>query len=309
MCASRRKSRDYRDVNGIIILDKAIGLSSNGALQQLRHEYQARKAGHCGSLDPLASGVLPVCLGEATKFSSYLLGASKSYLAHCRLGQVTTTGDAEGDIVAGASVDVDAAIIAPVLAQFVGVIEQVPPMYSALKHEGKRLYQLAREGREVERAPRPVEIYALEMLSFDGETLVIEVSCSKGTYIRTLAEDIGMQLGCGAHLSALRRSRVDIFDEADAITIEQLQDLREHGGLAAIDARLLPVAAALAHFPEIVLSATDCIDMCHGRRVDLGAAATPGACRMSSTEGDFIGLGEVTSSGELKAKRLMNTAR
>jgi tRNA pseudouridine55 synthase len=309
MCARRRKSDEYRDVDGIVILDKALGLSSNRALQQLRGEYQARKAGHCGSLDPLASGVLPVCLGEATKFSSYLLGAGKSYRAHCRLGQVTTTGDAEGELVASAVVDVDTDRIEAVLAQFVGVIEQVPPMYSALKHEGKRLYQLAREGKEVERAPRSIEIYSLELLSFEDDTLVIDVACSKGTYIRTLAEDIGARLGCGAHLSALRRTRVDVFDEADAITIEQLQELRQQGGLGAIDAMLLPVATALSRFPEIVLNSSDSIDMCHGRPVTPGSSAIPGPCRMSSAEGDFIGLGEVGENGELVAKRLMNTAR
>ena len=313
MPASHLKSpgnkRQYRDVDGILILDKALGVSSNGALQQARRIYSARKAGHCGSLDPLASGVLPICLGEATKFSSYLLGADKCYRASCRLGQVTTTGDAEGEIIETASVDVDRARIESELCHFTGVIEQVPPMYSALKHEGKRLYQLAREGKEVERAPRRVEIHALRLLSFDGETMNIEVCCSKGTYIRTLAEDIGRRLGCGAHLSALRRNRVDVFDERDAITIDALEELLRQHGTEAIDARLLPVSTALARFAEIVLDAGDSRDIRQGKRLQPETAMAPGLYRLTSREDGFIGLGEVAESGELAAKRLMNTAR
>ena len=303
-----KKRRDYRDVDGILILDKPLGLSSNQALQQLRKLYSARKAGHCGALDPLATGVLPICLGEATKFSSYLLGANKSYRALCRLGQTTTTGDAEGDVVETAPVDVDCEKVERVLAHFVGSIEQVPPMYSALKHKGRRLYQLAREGKEVERPARRIEIFDLRLLSLDGDSMNIEVTCSTGTYIRTLAEDIGKQLGCGAHLGALRRSSVDVFDERDALTLESLQELHQQQGIVGLDARLLPVTVALERFPEIVLDSGDSIDIRHGKRVNLGADVTPGLCRLSSLGDGFIGLGEVAENGELAAKRLMNTA-
>ncbi len=307
----RGKARDrgYRDVDGILILDKPIGVSSNQALQRVRRLLRARKAGHCGSLDPLATGVLPICLGEATKFSSYLLGADKSYRALCRLGQTTTTGDAEGEVVETAAVCVDAGQVEELLPRFVGEIEQVPPMYSALKHQGKRLYQLAREGKQVERQPRRIEIFHLELLSFDGENMEIDVSCSKGTYIRTLAEDIGKRLGCGAHLAALHRSRVGAFDECDAVTMEHLQSLRQPPGENRLEQLLLPVGAALADFPEVVLNASDSLDIRCGKRVDAGVCKVSGLCRLSSEEGVFIGLGEVAAGGELKAKRLMNTAR
>ena len=302
------KRRDYRDVDGILLLDKPIGLSSNQALQQVRKLFGARKAGHCGSLDPLATGVLPICLGEATKFSSYLLGANKTYRASCRLGQTTSSGDAEGEILETASVDVERTRIEQVLDQFIGEIEQVPPMYSALKHQGKRLYQLAREGKEVERAPRAVTIFHLDLLGFEGETLDIDVSCSKGTYIRTLAEDIGKLLGCGAHLSALHRSRVGAFDEREAVSMAQLQSLAA-AGREGLDVLLLPVSAALEQYPQLELDAARSVDISHGRTVELDAPASPGLCRLCSSDGCFLGLGVVAENGQLKAKRLMNTAR
>jgi len=305
---NRGRSRDYRDVDGILILDKPVGCSSNQALQQVRKLYRARKAGHCGSLDPLASGVLPVCLGEATKFSSYLLGANKTYRATCRLGETTTTGDAEGEVVERRSVRVDEAQISRCFAQFAGEITQIPPMYSALKHQGKRLYQLAREGKEVERKPRLVTIYHLALLSFSTDSLSFEVSCSKGTYIRTLAEDIGVLLGCGAHLTALRRTTVDAFVEQDVVTLERLQ-LLEQQGRHQLDDLLLPVTTALTQFPELTLNASSSLDISQGKRIQLGAYGPAGLCRLMTDEGRFIGLGEVAPDGELAAKRLMNTAR
>ena len=304
----RGKARDYRDIDGILLLNKPKGLSSNQALQQVRQLYRAQKAGHCGSLDPLATGVLPICLGEATKFSSYLLGANKEYRASCLLGQTTTSGDAEGDILETRPVQVERAQIEQLLPQFIGEIEQVPPMYSALKHQGKRLYQLAREGKVVERAPRRVTIHRLDLTAFDGETLDIDVSCSKGTYIRTLAEDIGKALGCGAHIRELHRSRVDAFDEADALSMDQLQQLQQ-SGQGQLDARLLPVSAALLQFPECQLSDDESLDISHGRSVQLAEPVAFGLCRLRSPEGHFLGLGEVFENGQLKAKRLMNTAR
>ena len=302
------RSREYRDIDGILLLDKPLGLSSNQALQQVRRLFNARKAGHCGSLDPLATGVLPICLGEATKFSGYLLGANKCYRASCRLGQTTTSGDAEGEIIETSTVQVDVTQIQQLLPQFVGEIEQIPPMYSALKHQGKRLYQLAREGKQVERAPRKITIHQLTLLDFDGQTLDIDVACSKGTYIRTLAEDIGAQLGCGAHLSALHRSSVDKFDEADAFSMEQLENLQAQG-IELLDTVLLPVGAALEQFPQIILNPSDSLDIRQGRRIGLAAMAEPGLRRLRSSEGAFLGLGELAGNGELSAKRLMNTTR
>jgi tRNA pseudouridine55 synthase len=304
----RGKSRVYRDVDGILILDKPIGCSSNQALQQVRKLYRARKAGHCGSLDPLASGILPVCLGEATKFSSYLLGANKTYRATCRLGETTTTGDAEGELVERRPVLVDATKISRSLAQFVGEIEQIPPMYSALKHQGKRLYQLAREGKQVERKSRRVTIHHLALLSFSPNSLSFEASCSKGTYIRTLAEDIGAVLGCGAHLTALRRSMVDSFVEQDAVTLERLQ-LLEQQDRHQLDDLLLPVTRALTRFPELTLNTSSSLEISQGKRIQLGEFGLTGLCRLMTDEGRFIGLGEVGPDGELAAKRLMNTAR
>ena len=304
----RRGSSDYRYIDGVLVLDKPLGLSSNQALQQVRKLYRARKGGHCGSLDPLATGVLPICLGEATKFSSYLLGADKTYHARCRLGQTTTTGDAEGEVLQTAPVQVNDTQIRQTLARFVGEIEQVPPMYSALKHQGQRLYKLARAGEQVERKPRTITIYALALLSCSDDSLSIEVSCSKGTYIRTLAEDIGAALGCGAHLTALRRTAVGDFTESAAVTLEALEEL-QHQGVDRIDALLLPVTSVLAQFPEIELDTVSRVDICHGKQVQLGHARVSGLCRLVSDEGRFIGLGEVSPGGELRAKRLMNTAR
>lgn len=299
---------DYRDVDGVLVLDKPLGPSSNRALQQVRKLYRARKAGHCGSLDPLATGVLPICLGEATKFSSFLLDAKKTYRATCRLGQTTTTGDAEGEVLETRPVQVDAAQIARTLERFVGNIEQIPPMYSALKHEGQRLYQLARQGRQVERKPRPVKIDRLTLQAVTDDSFTFEVSCSKGTYVRTLAEDIGAALGCGAHLAALHRSAVAHLDEQDAMTLEQLQEL-EQQGMERIDGLLLPLTTILAQFPELKLDAASCVDMGHGKRIQRGRDQAAGLYRLVSVDGRFLGLGEVGPEGELKAKRLMNTAR
>ena len=306
--AGRRGSSDYRDVDGILILDKPLDLSSNQALQQVRKLYRARKAGHCGSLDPLATGVLPICLGEATKFSSFLLGANKTYRACCRLGQTTTTGDAEGEVLETWPVQADEVQIRRTLERFVGEIEQVPPMYSALKQEGQRLYQLARQGKQVERKPRQVKIDELTLQAVTGDSFTFEVSCSKGTYVRTLAEDIGAALGCGAHLTALRRSAVEHFGEQDAVTMEYLQGL-EQQGMDRIDELLLPVTTALAQFPELILDAATCVDIGHGKRIQPSRDQAPGLYRLMSVDGRFIGLGEVDPAGELKAKRLMNTAR
>ncbi len=304
----RGKSRDYRDIDGILLLDKPPGLSSNQALQRARRIFSARKAGHCGSLDPLATGLLPVCFGQATRFSSYLLGASKTYRARCRLGETTTTGDAEGEVVERRTPSLEAGQLERVLSAFTGRIEQVPPMHSALKHEGRRLYQLAREGREVERAARAVEIYRLELLACELPDIDIEVQCSKGTYIRSLAEDIGSELGCGAHLGVLRRTAVDRLRVDDALTLERLQAIAEDDP-RSLDRLLMPPDAALEHFPCIELQSAAARDIRHGKRVATTRENAPGLYRLVAVDGGFIGLGEVHDDGELAAKRLMNTAR
>lgn len=303
-----RANRDYRDIDAVLILDKPLGVSSNHALQQVRRLFRARKAGHCGSLDPLATGVLPICFGQATKFSSYLLGAHKTYRARCKLGQTTTTGDAEGEIIEKKPVAVDRQQVTQVLQRFIGRIEQVPPMYSALKHQGKPLYQLAREGKQVERAPRQVEIFELGLLTLDDDILEIEVRCSKGTYIRTLAEDIGMALNCGAHLSALQRIAVDRLQLQEACSMESLEQLAS-SDKDGLDQLLLPVTVALAGFSELRLDASAHADICHGKRVKLDHFPGAGLYRLVSGEGLFIGLGEVGQDAELSPKRLMNTAR
>lgn len=303
----RGKSADYRDVDGILLLDKPPGLSSNQALQRARRLFRARKAGHCGSLDPLATGILPICFGQATRFSSFLLGASKTYRARCRLGQTTTTGDAEGEIVETVPVSVDLRQVEGVLEGFRGKSEQVPPMYSALKHEGRRLYQLAREGKQVDRAARGIEIFRLELLSCELPDLDIEVECSKGTYIRSLAEDIGRTLECGAHLGALRRTAVDHLSVDDSLTLERLEMLADTDG-QALDALLMPPDAALEQFPQLELSSAEAVDIRQGKRLKTNAENSPGLYRLLDADKVFIGLGEVLNDGDLAAKRLMNTA-
>ena len=223
----RRRARG-RDVTGILLLDKPSGITSNAALQQVKHLYFARKAGHTGSLDPLASGILPICMGEATKVSAFLLDADKRYQVRCRLGIRTTTADAEGEVLEERPIGTYSGDqLEAVFDGFRGRIEQIPPMYSALKHKGERLYKLARQGVEVEREPRPVNIYELTLAGQGDDWIDIDVHCSKGTYIRTLAEDIGEKLGCGAHVAALRRSAVGPYGSDQLITLEQLEALKE----------------------------------------------------------------------------------
>ena len=298
----------WRGVDGLLLFDKSVGLSSNQALQRVRRLYRARKAGHCGSLDPLASGLLPICFGEATKFSSYLLDADKVYRADCQLGVTTDTGDAEGEVVVRRPVEVSEAGLRTAMAGLTGEIEQVPPMYSALRHQGKRLYELARAGETVERRPRSIRIFRLDLLEFEGDRLVFEVHCSKGTYVRTLAEDLGEALGCGAHLTALRRTAVQQFDAATSLDEAALSALAGQGE-AEIDARLIPIPIMLAHFPECRLTDAQTRAIRHGKSISDPVGATSGIHRLVDPEGDFIGLGEIAGEGELKAKRLMNTGR
>lgn len=303
-----RKPRGFRDVDGILLLDKPVGISSNKALQTARHLFEANKAGHTGSLDPLASGVLPVCFGEATKFSNYLLDASKSYRAWCQFGKTTSTGDAEGDIISESPVRIDAGDIPRALARLTGRVDQIPPMYSAVKHKGQRLYKLARKGKVIDRSPRQIEIYSLEMINFTDNTLEFDVHCSKGTYIRTLAEDIGKALGCGAFLAKLERTGVYPFWENVCYNLDQLRDIAEQG-LDSLDRCLLPVNSALVDLPEFILDSLTISYLKQGQAVQTNSVLRPGLLNLVGENGQFIGIGEVDSDGSISPKRLMNTAR
>ena len=303
----RRRVRG-RDVNGILLLDKPSGITSNDALQQVKRLFFAKKAGHTGSLDPLASGVLPICMGEATKVSAFLLDADKRYEVRCQLGVKTTTADAEGEVVSTRPVEAysDAQIEA-VLEQFRGPIEQIPPMYSALKHEGQRLYKLARQGVEVEREPRPVDIHELVLSGRGDDWLDIAVHCSKGTYVRTLVEDIGEQLGCGAHVSMLRRTAVGPYDDAQLVTLEQLQAVKDEDKRAT-DKLLLPIESALTQWPDVRLSADAAFYLRQGQAVLVPRAPTSGWVRVYEGEHTFLGMGEILDDGRVAPRRMMKGA-
>nr|WP_299245293.1 tRNA pseudouridine(55) synthase TruB [uncultured Halomonas sp.] len=294
-------------VNGVLLLDKPAGMSSNHALQRVRRLFQAQKAGHTGTLDPMATGLLPVCFGEATKFSSYLLDADKRYRTFVRLGEITDTGDAEGDIVERRSVpcftDAD---IEKVLASFCGEIDQVPPMYSALKHQGKPLYELARQGKTIERAPRRVTVYDMRLLSRDAMGFELEVACSKGTYIRTLAEDIGQALGCGAHITALRRLRTGAFDDSGMVSLEALALMSDQ---AERELQLLETDVLVKHLPRLS------VDDAAARRLLLGqcvqtdtAGLSIGSSARLYRDNLFLGLVTILVAGEVTPRRLVATA-
>ena len=293
--------RIKRAINGVLLLDKPLGFSSNQALQKVKWLYQAAKAGHTGSLDPLATGLLPICLGEATKFSHFLLDADKSYRALIRLGGTTTTADAEGEVLTRAEVNVDQAQLEQVLQRFVGDIVQVPPMYSALKHEGKALYEYARAGVDIERKGREVTIHEIVLERFEGELLEVVVSCSKGTYIRTLAEDIGYALGCGAHLAGLRRLTTAHLKLEDAVTIEQLEALAP----TARDALLLPVEATIDNLPQVVVDSESAYYLKRGQYVWKSGFNQRGPFRIYAETGEFLGLGEQTAEGKIAPRRLI----
>ncbi len=291
-----------RKVDGVLLLDKPIGISSNAALQKARWLLNAEKAGHTGTLDPLATGLLPLCFGEATKFSSELLDADKVYLASVRLGIVTDTADAEGRVLETHPVAVTEAAVHAVLPQFFGEIEQVPPMYSALKRDGKPLYELARRGIEVERQPRRITIHALELSNFSGDCFDLRVECSKGTYVRTLAADLGRVLGCGAHLAALRRLRVGMLDIAHAVPLAGIEATAAEGR----ESLLLPVDSLLQELPIAQLDATELARLLHGQPVHWGGVPSRRS-RLYGPQG-FVGLGELADDGLLRPKRLIATS-
>ena len=295
-----------RPVNGVLLLDKPQGISSNTALQKARRLYRAEKAGHTGVLDPLATGLLPVCFGEATKFAQYLLDADKAYTATLKLGEASSTGDAEGEIIATARADISAAEFQTACAALTGSIRQVPPMFSALKHEGKPLYEYARKGIVIERKARDITIYAIDIQAFDAPQAVIDVRCSKGTYIRTLSEDIAKHIGTFAHLTALRRTETAGFTIAQTHSLEALEALSE----AERDALLLPCDVLVQHLPKITLD-NEAIKMLKFGQQPSCRAELPNdtPIRVYSESGEFIGLVDyLANQGRLKVARLMNTA-
>ena len=303
---SKRKSG--RNVHGIVLLDKRLGVSSNRALQEVRHLFNANKAGHTGSLDPLATGLLPLCFGEATKVSALMLDDNKRYQVLVQLGVMTDTGDAEGIVIETKPVpDLSIEEIQACLQQFTGEIDQIPPMYSALKHNGKKLYELAREGKTIERKARRIKIFELKLLDFSKDRLTLEVFCSKGTYIRSLAEDIGHCLGCGGTVKALRRLEAGLFGIEHAKTIEQLTAMSEQDLFQC----LINVDKPLAALPSVYLSDEQAIAIKYGQSInflmssDSSLETWQGRVRMYHSA-DFLGLGEMLLDGKIAPKKLFN---
>lgn len=291
-----------RAVTGILLLDKSTGISSNRALQQAKRLFGADKAGHTGSLDPLATGLLPVCFGEATKIAGYLLGACKAYTAECRLGVTTDTFDSEGIVLVERPVPaLDESAIRDALATLTGRITQIPPVYSALKQQGVPLYKRARRGEAVEAPPREVEVFRFDLLEHDNDTLRLHVECGSGTYVRSLVRDLGERLGCGAHLTALRRLWVEPFREPRMFTLDELGDLRGQGEDAALHACLLPIEAGLADWPVLHLDEHAADDVAHGRALRVTAA--PGRHRAHAPTGRLLAIGEVDAGGMFRVLR------
>jgi tRNA pseudouridine55 synthase len=296
---SKRKSG--RNVHGILLLDKRLGVSSNKALQEVRRLFDANKAGHTGSLDPLATGLLPLCFGEATKVSALMLDDDKRYQALVQLGVMTDTGDAEGRVLETRTVPeltVDA--VKACLKKFTGEIDQVPPMYSALKHNGKKLYELARAGETVDRKARRITVYDLQLLDFSKDQLRLDVRCSKGTYIRSLAEDIGHELGCGGTVKELRRLEAGRFSIENAKTLEQLSEMDEQ----ELQQCLIDVDKPLESMPAVQLSESDAIRIKQGQALKI-QEVLPGMVRMYHAK-VFLGLGEMLLDGKLAPKKLFN---
>ena len=285
----------------MLLLDKPIGYSSNQALQKIKLLYQAAKAGHTGTLDPLATGLLPLCFGEATKFAHFLTDADKVYIATLKFGITTNTGDAEGEVLSVKDVNFSKMQLEQVCSQFVGVISQIPPMYSALKHEGKAMYEYARAGVEIERAARSITIHSIEINAFGQDVATITVKCSKGTYIRTLAEDIGAQLGCGAHLIGLRRTATANYQINQAITLEKFEAMSP----AQRALLLLPADSAVQHLPAITLDADSTFYLQQGQAIWQSGAVPQGLIRLYNEQHEFLGLGELQSDGKIAPKRLI----
>jgi tRNA pseudouridine55 synthase len=307
-----RPRRRGRDIHGVLLLDKPCGLSSNDALQKVKRLYRANRAGHTGALDPLATGMLPICLGEATKFSRYLLDTDKRYRVIARLGQRTDTSDADGQVVEERPVNFSAAELAQALESFRGETQQVPSMYSALKHQGRPLYEYARQGIEVPREPRPIVVYELLFIRHEGDELELEIHCSKGTYIRTIIDDLGEKLGCGAHVIFLRRLAVGRYPTERMVTLEQLNALvaqaeaEESDSAALLDPLLMPMDSPAADFPVVNLLSEVAFWFKNGQPVRVNGAPAEGLVRV--TEGEehkFIGMAEIADDGRVAPRRLV----
>ncbi|CAM8267608.1 TruB Pseudouridine synthase [Candidatus Methylopumilus planktonicus] len=295
-----QKKSTKREIDGVFLLNKPLGFSSNQALKKIQWLLNAKKAGHTGTLDPMASGLLPICLGEATKFSNRLLNANKTYIATVQLGVTTTTGDQEGEVISEKEAVFNEAQVKETLQKFVGDITQIPPMYSALKFEGRPLYEYARQGIEIERKSRQTTIYDIGLMEFQGSVMTIEVSCSKGTYIRTLAEDIGHALGCGAHLKGLERTQTGNFQLSEALTIEALEDMDS----ISREKVLLPIDALLEGLPSIELTSAETELIKKGQSIDF-ISKNEEELRLYSVSGQFVGVGQPDLQGRLFPKRLI----
>ena len=295
-----------RDIHGVFLLDKPQGVSSNDIMQKVKRIFQANKAGHTGALDPLATGMLPICLGEATKFSQFLLDADKRYLVTAKLGERTDTSDAEGQIVETRDVNVKTPEILTALEQFRGNILQVPTMFSALKHNGKPLYEYARQGITVEREARPITIFELNFIEYNAPYLTLEVHCSKGTYIRTLVDDLGEALGCGAHVTMLRRTAVADYPTEKMLDWNALQALAEAQDLALLDALLLPMDTAVAKLPALTLNESQTQGIGFGQRVKFdNPNRLQGQVRLFSHENRFLGVAVIDENNVIRPQRLV----
>jgi len=299
-----RRNKKGRNITGIVIIDKPTGRSSNHVLQQVKRLFDAKKAGHTGALDPLATGVLPICLGEATKVSSYLLDADKAYHVTCKLGVVTDSGDSDGNILSTSEIpEFNEQTLLDLLPKFIGEQDQVPPMFSALKYNGQPLYKLARQGIEVERKSRRITIYDIQLLSITADSFTLAVRCSKGTYIRTLVEDISHELGSGGYVVMLRRVAAAGYTERQAISIEQLENIAQQG-LDALDAKLLPTEGALPSWPEVIASNEMVTALRHGQTIKIEQAYLSAKVRLFDMDKTFIGLGEMSEQGVVAPKRV-----
>ncbi len=307
-----RPRRRGRDIHGVLLLDKPQGLSSNDALQKVKRLYNANRAGHTGALDPLATGMLPICLGEATKFSQFLLDSDKRYRVIARLGQRTDTSDADGQIVQERPVSFTQAQLDAALDRFRGDIKQVPSMYSALKYQGKKLYEYARQGIEVPREARSITVYELQFIRWEGDELELEIHCSKGTYIRTITDDLGELLGCGAHVIYLRRLQVATYPTERMVTLEQLNELLEQAHRQEIapaellDPLLMPMDSPVENYPEVNLLPVVAGYVKQGQPVQVAGAPASGMVRI--TEGEerkFIGVGDIADDGRVAPRRLV----
>lgn len=300
-----RRSKKGRDITGIVIIDKPSGISSNHALQRVKRLFNANKAGHTGSLDPLATGVLPICLGEATKLSTYLLDADKQYQVRCQLGTLTDSGDSDGEVLSQEPIpEFSSADLQVILQRFVGEQQQIPPMFSALKHKGQPLYKLARQGIEIERKSRLITIYDIRLLACDTESFTLQVACSKGTYIRTLVQDIAAELNSCGHVTMLRRIDAAGYDLTQSITLDALQKIAETQGDSALDALLQPAHEALSDWLAIRLNADNSIDIRHGRQVKTDVVGQETDVKLFNNQEVFIGIGSLAADGTLSAKRL-----